>query len=355
MTVVCVMTLSNLQVMAQSYTTLWKQVSDAQAKDLPQTELKALDAIAKKAQGERSYGHLLKAQLRRAAVQTQIAPDSIDAELDRVKNSLKRAEDGGNRVLAAVYQSVLGRIYRDAFSDPAQKALSEEYYRKSMESVELLAKQLSKGYEPALVDGSDSQIFGGDLLHVLGMEAGDYKTLHDWYLARGNRRAACLCALNLLRSSEVQEFRSSDNASSIRKSKYLLALDSLITEYQDLKECGELAIARYQFMDQAEDATAEEKMNYINYALQRTEPSDAAVVLGVDWRRNPTAEHASARGSETVGELSATHDDRLAPQPHGRHRAEPLGRPRLRPTEETHRQRRHTANGDATLSRPARI
>ncbi len=268
MTVVCVMTLSNLQVMAQSYTTLWKQVSDAQAKDLPQTELKALDAIAKKAQGERSYGHLLKAQLRRAAVQTQIAPDSIDAELDRVKSSLKRAEDGGNRVLAAVYQSVLGRIYRDAFSDPAQKALSEEYYRKSMEPVELLAKQLSKGYEPALVDGSDSQIFGGDLLHVLGMEAGDYKTLHDWYLARGNRRAACLCALNLLRSSEVQEFRSSDNASSIRKSKYLLALDSLITEYQDLKECGELAIARYQFMDQAEDATAEEKMNYINYALQ---------------------------------------------------------------------------------------
>ena len=268
MTVVCVMTLSNLQVMAQSYTTLWKQVSDAQAKDLPQTELKALDAIAKKAQGERSYGHLLKAQLRRAAVQTQIAPDSIDAELDRVKNSLKRAENGGNRVLAAVYQSVLGRIYRDAFSDPAQKALSEEYYRKSMDPVELLAKQLSKGYEPALVDGSDSQIFGGDLLHVLGMEAGDYKTLHDWYLARGNRRAACLCALNLLRSSEVQEFRSSDNASSIRKSKYLLALDSLITEYQDLKECGELAIARYQFMDQAEDATAEEKMNYINYALQ---------------------------------------------------------------------------------------
>ena len=274
MTVVCLMALSNLQMMAQGYTTLWKQVSDAQEKDLPQTELDVLGKIATKATSERAYGHLLKAQLRRAAVQTQIAPDSADVELERVKASLAKAEKDGNRVLAAVWQSVLGRIYKDKSNgngyrfgadDPNKaeyKQLSADYYRKSMEPVELLAKQSAKGYEPALVEGADSHIFGGDLLHVLGFEAEEYQLLNDWYQNHENRRAACICAYY-----QTQKDRFAD-VNEVRKSKYLQTIDSLIAEYQDLKECGELAIERYNFMDQAEDATAEEKMNYINYALQ---------------------------------------------------------------------------------------
>ena len=274
MTVVCLMALSNLQMMAQGYTTLWKQVSDAQEKDLPQTELDVLGKIATKATAERAYGQLLKAQLRRAAVQTQIAPDSADVELDRVKASLAKAEKDGNRVLAAVWQSVLGRIYKDKSNgngyrfgadDPNKaeyKLLSADYYRKSMEPVEQLAKQSAKGYEPALVEGTDSHIFGGDLLHVLGFEAEEYQLLNNWYQNHENRRAACICAYY-----QTQKDRFAD-VNEVRKSKYLQTIDSLIAEYEDLKECGELAIERYNFMDQAEDATAEEKMNYINYALQ---------------------------------------------------------------------------------------
>lgn len=274
MTVVCLMALSNLQMMAQGYTTLWKQVSDAQEKDLPQTELDVLGKIATKATAERAYGQLLKAQLRRAAVQTQIAPDSADVELERVKASLSKAEKDGNRVLAAVWQSVLGRIYKDKANgngyrfgadDPNKaeyKLLSADYYRKSMEPVEQLAKQSAKGYEPALVEGTDSHIFGGDLLHVLGFEAEEYQLLNNWYQTHENRRAACICAYY-----QTQKDRFAD-VNEVRKSKYLQTIDSLIAEYEDLKECGELAIERYNFMDQAEDATAEEKMNYINYALQ---------------------------------------------------------------------------------------
>ena len=274
LTALCLVAWSNLQVMAQGYTALWKQVSEAQDKDLPQTEIEVLGKIAEKAQAEHSYGQLLKAKLRQAAVQTQISPDSADIELDRVKADLAKAEQSGNRVLAAVYQSVLGRIYKDKANgngyrfgadDPNKaeyKSLSADYYAKSMEPIELLAKQSAKGYEPALIEGADSHIFGGDLLHVLGMEAEDYRTLHDWYLSHGNRRAACICAYY-----QTQKDRFAD-VNEVRKSKYLQTIDSLINVYQDLKECGELAIERYNFMDQAEDATAEEKMNYINYALQ---------------------------------------------------------------------------------------
>lgn len=267
LTAFCVMAWSHLQVMAQGYTALWKQVSDAQDKDLPKTEIEVLGKIAAKAQAENAWGQLLKAQLRRAVVQTQVAPDSVDVELERVKAELAQAERKDNRVLAAVYQSVLGRIYKTYPQTlPDGKGewerLSAEYYRKSMEPVELLAKQSAKGYEPALIEGTDSYIFGGDLLHVLGFEASDYKTLHDWYLSHDNRRAACICAYY-----QTQKDRYAD-VNEVRKSKYLQTIDSLINEYKDLKECGELAIERYQFMDQAEDATAEEKMNYINYALQ---------------------------------------------------------------------------------------
>ncbi len=122
-------------------------MSEAQDKDLPQTEIEVLGKIAEKAQAEHSYGQLLKAKLRQAAMQTQISPDSADIELNRVKADLAKAEQSGNRVLAAVYQSVLGRIYKDKANgngyrfgadDPNKaeyKSLSADYYTKSMESV----------------------------------------------------------------------------------------------------------------------------------------------------------------------------------------------------------------------------
>ena len=53
----------------------------------------------------------------------------------------------------------------------------------------------------------------------------------------------------------------------MRKSKYLQSVDSLINVYKDLREAGELAIEHYNCMSNSDDATAEDKINYINYAL----------------------------------------------------------------------------------------
>ena len=49
-------------LLADSYTSLWKQYAAAQKKDLPQTQLKVLQDIISKSTAERAYGHLLKAQ-----------------------------------------------------------------------------------------------------------------------------------------------------------------------------------------------------------------------------------------------------------------------------------------------------
>lgn len=252
-----------MEMMADSYTTLWKQVAEAQQKDLPQTQIEVLNKIITKATTEKSYGQLLKAQLARASAQTMVAPDSMDVFVQQLKDAECKAVDN-NPILAAVYQSVLGRIYRDCPNmGDDQQTVSKEYYAQSMSNPSLLASQNANGYEPLVIEGTDSKIFYNDLLHVLGFEAGDYQTMHDYYLSHNNRPAACLCALKILQKQRYA------HDTQMRKSKYMQALDSLLNTYGDLREAGELAIERYNFMDTAEDTSEEDKMNYINYALSK--------------------------------------------------------------------------------------
>ena len=253
------MTLSHISAGADSFSSLWKQVETAQQKDLPKTVVELLDKIALKAEAERAYGHLLKAQIYGMQVRSEVAPDSLKGDVERFR---QKAEGEKNAAVKAVMCSALGTIYRNnpSLSDEAD-TLSRHYYALSLADPKMLASQKSSGYEPTLVGGADSKIFGGDLLHVLGMEAENYQLLHDYYEKAGNRQAACLTALSLIRKQR------DDLGSEMRKSKYVQSLDSLIAQYKDIAECGEVAIERYNFMDSSDDATAEEKVQFINYAL----------------------------------------------------------------------------------------
>ena len=249
----------NIPVHADSFSSLWKQVEAAQQKDMPKTVVELLDKIVVKAETERAYGHLLKAQVMNMCYRSMVSPDSLQQDIERFR---RRADAEKNAAMKAVMCSALGRIYKDSptLCDDAD-TLSRHYFSLSLADPKMLASQKSSGYEPALISGSDSKTFGGDLLHVLGMEAEDYQLLHDYYASVGNRPAACLTALSLLKKSR------GDLGTEMRKSKYVQTLDSLISEYKDITECGEVALERYDFMAGSDDATAEEKMQYINYAL----------------------------------------------------------------------------------------
>lgn len=248
-----------LMALADTYPALWKKVTEAQAKDLPKTQMEWLDKIIVKAEKGADYGQLLKAQLLRAAAQTQIAPDSADVALSRLEDKASKTKDP---VLRAVYATVLGKLYEQR-SDEDAKAKSQHWFAVAMESPASLAQHKCMEYEPAVVEGVDSKIFGDDLLHVVGMEAKAYKALKAYYAGKGNRPAACISAcLGLRYGREVDTYE-------VRKSKYLQALDSLIREYGDLREAGELAIERSEFLSNAPDMTAEDNVNYINYALNK--------------------------------------------------------------------------------------
>ena len=249
----------SLTALADGYTGLWKQVTAAQQKDLPKTQLQWLGKIAKKAEQEKNYGQWLKAKWMQVDVQKTVSPDSLDAMRQRLESGYQRVADP---VARAVYAAALGKAYKGAY-DADSKAKEQQWFGKAMADPDLLARHKGEEYAPTIVEGADSKIFYGDLLHVIGLEAGDYKTLHTFYAKQGNRPAACLTALWLLQSQKPK------TDTPLRKSKCVQCLDSLMNVYQDLLECGEVAIARYQAMDQTSDATGEHRVNFINYALSR--------------------------------------------------------------------------------------
>lgn len=256
-----------LTVKAESYTSLWKQVENAIQKDLPATQVEILGRIAEKAQAEKQYGHMLKALLMRADVSIQVAPDSAETEMARLHNSERTVSDS---VAVAVLRCALGRIYHNraigtnnAKDRKMFEQRSKDYYRMSVDNIDMLGNVKAEEYKPLVVEEAYSKIFYDDLLHIIGYEAKAFRQMHDYYAAKGNRYAQCVTAL------EMVKMRKGENETEVKKSRYVQSIDSLINIYGELKVAGELAVERYKCMENTSDATAAEKVQYINYALSK--------------------------------------------------------------------------------------
>jgi len=250
---------TTMTVQADDYTSLWKQYQQALDKDLPQTQRKILGQIADKASGKKDYGHLLAAELRQAALQTEIAPDSFDVEIARIGTQEKAVRES-DPVLAAIYESVLGYIWKEADgwneSEENQKK-SEEYYRMSLSRPDLLAATRSDGYTPLLDKGADSKIFDNDLLHVLAMEAGDWQTMRDYYKRAGRPAAACYSAYRLIQDDEE-----------LTQRKRLKAFHALYEEYKSLPVSCEILLGIASVMSDT-DTSADDRVAFIDNALRR--------------------------------------------------------------------------------------
>ena len=259
-----------ITVTAQSFDALWQQVNQAEQKDLPKTQISLLQKIEQKAQKEKAYGQILAASLLASRLQTEIAPDSAEVEFKRLKAKAKMVE-GKDEVLSAVYNCILGVIGRNDDDGNA-----EGYFKKALANPSLLASQKAADFKPLIEIGKDDNIFNGDLLHVIGMQVGNYDKLHSYYKIVGNREAACYTALLGIKNEKE----------SIPK------LDSLILEYSDLPICGEVALTRYACM--GEDTPVEEKIAYI----------DNALVRWASWKRIVALRNARAELTRPMFEVS---------------------------------------------------
>jgi hypothetical protein len=247
-----------LQATAQTYDNLWKQADIIAQKDQPKSEIGVMKKIISKATAAKDYGQLLAAEIRQAILWREISPDSLTPNVKRMETEALKAKDP---VLKAVRYAVLGKVYREVNGKK-----SEEFFKKALEQPELLARNTSTGYVPLTLKGVDGSSFKNDLLHLIGFEADSkeaYLLMYTYYNKVENRGAACLCAYKL-----IEKYRQ-DDVREVRKSKYLNTIDSLIHVYQDIPEAGELAVEHFRFMEGATDAKPLDKLNYINYALNR--------------------------------------------------------------------------------------
>ena len=247
-----------LQATAQTYGNLWKQADIIAQKDQPKSEIGVMKKIISKAMVAKDYGQLLAAEIRQAILWREISPDSLTPNVKRMETEALKAKDP---VLKAVRYAVLGKVYREVNGKK-----SEEFFKKALEQPELLARNASTGYVPLTLKGVDGSSFNNDLLHLIGFEADSkeaYLLMYTYYNKVENRGATCLCAYKL-----IEKYRQ-DDVREVRKSKYLNTIDSLIHVYQDIPEAGELAVEHFRFMEGATDAKPQDKLNYINYALNR--------------------------------------------------------------------------------------
>ena len=267
--------LVGVQAMGDTYETLWKQAAGMQRKDLPKSELMVMGKIIAKATAEKNYGQLLAAEMRRTMLWGAISNDSI---MPAIKRMERKALQTNDPMLKAVWYAALGKLYQthpyDIEVDSVEvsdlsvvnRAKGKAYFKKALAQPELLARHKSSEYAPLTMEGLDGSSFKNDMLHLIGFEVNTkeaYQLMHDYYQKVENRGAACLCAFEITQIDRQEDVRE------VRKSKYLQTIDSLIHVYQDIPEAGELTVEHYRFMEGATDASALDKLNYINYALSR--------------------------------------------------------------------------------------
>ena len=243
--ILAAMLLMPMGIFGQTYQQLWKQVQEAQEKDLPQTAIQQLERIEKKAQKERAYGQLLKSTLLHARLQAEVSADSLRSSVSRLEQKVEGLND---EALKAVYYTVLSKVYynhRGYFEDADTK--SQHYREQALAHPDVLASKQATDYEPFVIVGQDSKTYyQGDLLSIIGDELDAWRCLHDYYTAAGNRSAACLTGANAFDTTEQ--------------------LDSLAEVYGDLPEACEIAIKRYGLMRQ-DDVAA--KIAYVRQSLKK--------------------------------------------------------------------------------------
>ena len=274
----------------RSYHSLWRQAYKHSVADLPRSQLDVLNIIRTKARKENNHGMMTTAELMRASIIKELEPDSLPGIVHELIEEERLAESN-NPLLATAYQVILLNMPPVKCIDATQ---FEPFREKIMANTPLLAASQAEMFCPLVSIGGDGGIFGNDLLSVVGMQTHNYQLLHDHYGKLGNRRAEMLTALWML---DKNYHDSRGCIISDKHNHYLTQLDSLCTQYADLPECCEIAILRYKAMCEKKDVTVEEKMQYIDTALQRWG----------EWRnanelRNERAELSEPMMSVEIGE-----------------------------------------------------
>ena len=261
--IVAILLLMPIGIFGQTYKELWKQVEQAQDRDLPKTAISHLEKIEKKAQSEKAYGQLMRSTLLHAKLMAEVAPDSLAPAVARLEQQEQQAAN--DAVLQAVYDAVLSKLYLQNHQlSEDWKMYSDNYRAKALLHPDLLAQTKAEVYDPFVIKEKHSVMFDDDLLSVVGIELNAWRQLAEYYQKAGKRQAACYMSLCML----IAE-REDVGTEAYAKSKFIKSLDSLIAIYGDLPEAGEIALERYSYMKSKTDATRAERAAWLQESIRR--------------------------------------------------------------------------------------
>ena len=277
-----------LMMPAQTYDAMWKQVEEFADNDLPQSQIEVLERIIPKAEKERAYGHLFKAELMHVQLKTNISQDSLLPAIQHLAAKEKTVKD---EATDAVYCAALFKVLKqtkdmDAAKDIESLGLTTDYYsQRAMSHPEVLSKVRCADYEPFTSCGTMAKYFNGDLLHVIGYELEDYQSLYEFYDKSGNREAALLSALAKARDYFDTEERKLGFATiKYEGSAYKKSLDEIEEKYSDLPLCGEVAIDRLDYMNRVSGVSVEDAIKVINDALKKWSGCERVNILKNAYR-----------------------------------------------------------------------
>ena len=246
----------------RSYHSLWRQAYKYATKKLPRSQIGVMDQIMEKARHESNYGQLLAAEMMKTSLAGEISPDSIPGFISNLVEE-ERSASTQNPTLAAVYQTVLANVMKIGDYDTDE---AEKYRKKAVENVKLLAANKATVLQPFVNTGLDSEIFDNDLLSVIGIQTDNYQVLHDYYAKAGKRKAKMYVAYRMAMHD------CSDSKGEVKpesRTALIASLDSIVALYGDMPECCEVAIARYQQMNVGKRFSVEEKMAFLDEAINK--------------------------------------------------------------------------------------
>lgn len=205
-----------LQVRAQSYDQMWKEVENLEKKDLPKSAINQLDKIYAKAAAERNAPQMMKAFLVRTEAKVSLSADGLNGELEALRRWTAEEKD---TVARAVLHHIMGVYQLEEQTADVDSALW--YFRESLKYPDVLARVTAKDYRPMVESGKLSEKYFGDtMLDLLVRQAAYrfswgyvdvtrskeahravmdfYNSLIDYYVRTGNRSAELLTRLCLL-------------------------------------------------------------------------------------------------------------------------------------------------------------
>ncbi|NLI37703.1 MAG: alpha-2-macroglobulin [Bacteroidales bacterium] len=289
-----------VNISAQSYDNLWKQILETQKKELPKTVIGLCDKVIAKAKKENNHGQLLQAYFTRMVSKGSISNDSTYSQLKELEQWAATSNQPTERMLL---HSILANFYAQYASNNRYEMPTNvtgikpvedikewtriqfwdatiKHLNASLEDEKLLHSTNSEKYVPFAKQQWASIYYKHDLLHVLGYKAINsletfrnvadknqkvevsqriaqiYNDLITIYKQANEESAVILTTLDKLRF----EYHLSGN-----KQKYLSGLEQLLSQTNPSNEVrAEILTAKALYYSQ-------QKKQYLKKALSTYE------------------------------------------------------------------------------------